>query len=106
MALIVAKQTGGWSGLKNFRYVDFHNLMSRSILHEQNVEIEISRTSAILAGIAVSGGLRIAFIFTSFTRLPLGDSTAILFSSPVIVMGMSICLLKVVSNTNIFMIHS
>jgi len=70
MALIVAKQTGGWSGLKNFR------------------------TSAILAGIAVSGGLRIAFIFTSFTRLPLGDSTAILFSSPVIVMGMSICLLK------------
>ena len=35
------------------------------------------------------------FIFSSFTKLPLGDSTAILFSSPVIVMGLSVCLLKV-----------
>jgi len=69
MALILAKQTG-WSGLKNFR------------------------TSVILGGIAISGGFRIAFIFTSFTHLPLGDSTAILFSSPVIVMAMSIFLLK------------
>ena len=79
---------------------DFCELMSRSIFRGQSVEIYISRTSVILGGIAVSGGFRIAFIFTSFTHLPLGDSTAILFSSPVIVMAMSIFLLKVVSNTN------
>ena len=76
---------------------DFSELMSRSIFRGQSVEIYISRTSVILGGIAVSGGFRIAFIFTSFTHLPLGDSTAILFSSPVIVMAMSIFLLKVVS---------
>ena len=49
----------------------------------------------LLAAIAITGGLRVIFIFSSFTKLPLGDSTAILFSSPVIVMGLSVCLLKV-----------
>jgi len=44
--------------------------------------------------VVVTGGLRLLFIFTSFTRLPLGDSTTILFSSPVLVMIFSICILK------------
>ena len=44
--------------------------------------------------VAVTGGLRILFIFTSFSRLPLGDSTTILFSSPVIVMVLSMFILK------------
>jgi len=48
----------------------------------------------LLLLIALSGGLRLLFIFTSFSRLPLGDSTTILFSSPVFVMIFSICLLK------------
>jgi len=48
----------------------------------------------LLLLIALSGGLRLLFIFTSFSRLPLGDSTTILFSSPVFVMILSICLLK------------
>ena len=43
---------------------------------------------------AISGGLRIFFIFTSFARLPLGDSTTILFSSPVLVMVLSVFILK------------
>ena len=60
------------------------------------VDIFISRAISILIAIAASGGFRIAFIFTSFTRIPLGDATTILFSSPVIVMGLSIFLLKVV----------
>ena len=45
--------------------------------------------------VALTGGLRILFIFTSVARLPLGDSTTILFSSPVFVMVFSIFLLKV-----------
>ena len=45
--------------------------------------------------VAFTGGLRILFIFTSVSRLPLGDSTTILFSSPVFVMVFSIFLLKV-----------
>jgi len=44
--------------------------------------------------VVVTGGLRLLFIFTSFTRLPLGDSTTIIFSSPVLVMIFSICILK------------
>ena len=44
--------------------------------------------------VAVTGGLRILFIFTSFSRLPLGDSTTILFSSPVIVMVLSMFILQ------------
>jgi len=44
--------------------------------------------------VAFTGGLRLLFIFTSFSRLPLGDSTTILFSSPVIVMVLSIFILK------------
>ena len=44
--------------------------------------------------VAFTGGLRLLFIFTSFSRLPLGDSTSILFSSPVIVMFLSIFILK------------
>ena len=43
--------------------------------------------------VAFTGGLRILFIFTSFSRLPLGDSTTILFSSPVIVMVLSMFIL-------------
>ena len=43
--------------------------------------------------VAFTGGLRLVFIFTSFSRLPLGDSSAILFSSPVIVMFLSIFIL-------------
>jgi len=70
MSLLLIKQTGSWSGLNNFRAI------------------------SILIAIAASGGFRIAFIFTSFTRIPLGDATTILFSSPVIVMGLSIFLLK------------
>ncbi len=45
--------------------------------------------------VAVTGGLRLIFIFSSFSRLPLGDSTTIIFSSPVLVMLFSICILKV-----------
>ena len=44
--------------------------------------------------LALTGGLRILFIFTSFARLPLGDSTTILFSSPVLVMVLSAFILK------------
>ena len=44
--------------------------------------------------LAITGGLRILFIFTSFARLPLGDSTTILFSSPVLVMALSVFFLK------------
>lgn len=50
--------------------------------------------------VAFTGGLRLIFIFTSFSRLPLGDSTTILFSSPVIVMVLSIFILK--ENCGIF----
>jgi len=50
--------------------------------------------------VAFTGGLRLLFIFTSFSRLPLGDSTTILFSSPVIVMVLSIFILK--ENCGIF----
>ena len=44
--------------------------------------------------VSITGGLRLLFIFTSFSRLPLGDSTTIVFSSPVFVMLFSICILK------------
>jgi len=44
--------------------------------------------------VSFTGGLRLLFIFTSFSRLPLGDSTTIVFSSPVFVMLFSICILK------------
>jgi len=47
----------------------------------------------LLTAVAATGGLRILFIFTSFTRLPLGDSTTILFSSPVLVITLSVFLL-------------
>jgi len=70
MSLILAIQRGSLSVLKN------------------------TRIRWLLAAIAITGGLRVIFIFSSFTKLPLGDSTAILFSSPVIVMGLSVCLLK------------
>ena len=52
-----------------------------------------TRTSLLLFLVAATGGLRIFFIFTSFSRLPLGDSTTILFSSPVIVMLLSVFIL-------------
>lgn len=42
----------------------------------------------------MSGGLRVFFKFTSFARLPLGDSTTILSSSPVIVMMLSTCFFR------------
>jgi uncharacterized membrane protein len=51
-------------------------------------------TLAMLTVVSVTGGLRMMFIFISFARLPLGDSTAIIFSSPVFVMVLSICVLK------------
>ena len=48
----------------------------------------------VLFLVSLTGGLRLLFIFTSFSRLPLGDSTTIVFSSPVFVMMFSICILK------------
>ena len=51
------------------------------------------RIAMLLFIVAFTGGLRILFIFTSFARLPLGDSTTILFSSPVIVMVLSMFIL-------------
>lgn len=51
------------------------------------------RVAMLLFIVAFTGGLRILFIFTSFARLPLGDSTTILFSSPVIVMVLSMFIL-------------
>ena len=44
--------------------------------------------------LSLTGGLRILFIFLSFSQLPLGDATTILFSSPVLVMVLSVFLLK------------
>ena len=44
--------------------------------------------------LALTGGLRILFVFLSFSLLPLGDATTILFSSPVIVMILSKFILK------------
>ena len=56
---------------------------------------EASRyTLLMLVIVSVTGGLRMMFIFVSFSRLPLGDSTAIIFSSPVFVMVLSVCVLK------------
>jgi len=51
------------------------------------------RVAMLLFIVAFTGGLRIFFIFTSFSRLPLGDTTTILFSSPVIVMVLSMFIL-------------
>jgi hypothetical protein len=51
-------------------------------------------TLGMLTLVSVTGGLRMMFIFVSFARLPLGDSTAIIFSSPVFVMILSVCVLK------------
>lgn len=48
----------------------------------------------LLTAVAATGGLRILFIFTSFSSLPLGDATTILFSSPVLVIALSVFLLK------------
>ena len=44
--------------------------------------------------LAITGGLRVLFIFLSFSQLPLGDATTILFSSPVLVMVLSALILK------------
>ena len=44
--------------------------------------------------LALTGGLRILFIFTSLARLPLGDATTIFSSSPVLVMVLSVFILK------------
>ena len=55
--------------------------------------IESYKTVVLLLLVAVTGGLRLLFVFTSFSRLPLGDSTTILFSSPVIVMVLSVFVL-------------
>ena len=44
--------------------------------------------------LAITGGLRVLFIFLSFSQLPLGDATTILFSSPVLVMVLSVFFLK------------
>ena len=45
--------------------------------------------------VVVVSGLRLNFIFSSYSRLPLGDSTTIICSSPVLVMLFSIFILKV-----------
>ena len=55
--------------------------------------LKAPRVATLLALISLAGGLRMVFVFTSFTRLPLGDSTTILFSSPVLVMLLSTFLL-------------
>merc|ERR1719309_14807 len=52
------------------------------------------RAAGILFWVAVTGGFRLLFIFTSFGRIPIGDAATILFSSPVIVMAESICCLQ------------
>merc|ERR1719427_787739 len=64
------------------------------------LSIKKRKVSILLFLVAFTGGLRLLFIFTSFSRLPLGDSTTILFSSPVIVMVLSIFILK--ENCGIF----
>jgi len=48
------------------------------------------RTWVILFFIGLTGGLRLLFIFISYHRLPVGDVTSIIFSSPVFVMLFSI----------------
>jgi len=52
------------------------------------------KISFFLFLLAFTGGLRLLFIFTSFSRLNIGDSTTILFSSPILVMVLSIFLLS------------
>ena len=59
------------------------------------LSIKKRKVSILLFFVAFTGGLRLLFIFTSMSRLPLGDSTTILFSSPIIVMVLSIFILKV-----------
>eukprot|EP00088_Acartia_fossae_P008244 TRINITY_DN13925_c0_g1_i1.p1 TRINITY_DN13925_c0_g1~~TRINITY_DN13925_c0_g1_i1.p1 ORF type:complete len:486 (+),score=101.79 TRINITY_DN13925_c0_g1_i1:36-1493(+) len=44
--------------------------------------------------VALTGGLRLLFLFIAAERLPIGDFTTIMFSSPVFVMLLSICILK------------
>jgi len=51
------------------------------------------KISFLLFLLAFTGGLRLLFIFTSFSRLPIGDSTTIFYSSPILVMVLSIFLL-------------
>merc|ERR1719427_267912 len=58
------------------------------------LSIKKRKVSILLFFVAFTGGLRLLFIFTSMSRLPLGDSTTILFSSPIIVMVLSIFILK------------
>ena len=52
-----------------------------------------SRIRILLLLVTLTGGLRIFFVFVSFSRLPLGDSTTILFSSPIVVMVLSMFML-------------
>ena len=68
-----------------------------SISSYNNISLQVIESKKIiflLFLVALTGGLRIFFIFTSFSRLPLGDSTSILFSSPIIVMIISMFVLK------------
>jgi len=52
------------------------------------------KISLFLVLLAFTGGLRLLFIFTSFSRLNIGDSTTIFYSSPILVMVLSIFLLS------------
>ena len=52
------------------------------------------KVASYLFLLALTGGLNILFIFTSFARLPLGDATTVLFSSPVLVMVLSTFILN------------
>ena len=71
-------------------------IMGRIAIYKKSLfrGTKIPKVAFLLFLVAFTGGLRLIFIFTSFSRLPLGDSSAILFSSPVIVMVLSIFILK------------
>jgi len=56
-----------------------------------------SRDIAIMIRMVIQsivGGLLLLTVFETYTRLPIGDSTAILFSAPAFTMLLSICLLR------------
>merc|ERR1712038_517368 len=56
--------------------------------------VDNRRANIILLMVAIIVGIRLLLVFASFAMLPLGDSTAILFSQPVVVMLLSVFLLQ------------
>merc|ERR1712038_1403714 len=56
--------------------------------------VDNRRANIILLLVAIIVGIRLLLVFASFAMLPLGDSTAILFSQPVVVMLLSVFLLQ------------